>query len=106
MGSVSGLYQALTYQSGLSGGAWLLSSISGNNWPTISYLQENLWEDSFDGSLLLPANLLSFSGLTQYGAITTEIALKEGAGFPTTIIDPWGRLLSYQLLEGRFGGVS
>jgi len=69
-------------------------------------LQENLWEDSFDGSLLLPANLLSFSGLTQYAAITTEVALKEGAGFPTTIIDPWGRLLSYQLLEGRFGGVS
>jgi lysophospholipase len=80
--------------------------MSGNNWPTISYLQENLWEDSFDGSLLLPANLLSLGGLTQYGAITTEIALKEGAGFPTTIIDPWGRLLSYQLLKGPFGGVS
>jgi len=82
-----------------------LSSIAGNDWPTISYLSEELWEDSLDGSLLLPANLLSFSGLTQYGAITTEIALKEGAGFPTTIIDPWGRLLSYQLLEGKFGGV-
>jgi len=82
-----------------------LSSIAGNDWPTISYLSEELWEDSLDGSLLLPANLLSFSGLTQYGAIATEIALKEGAGFPTTIIDPWGRLLSYQLLEGNFGGV-
>jgi lysophospholipase len=83
-----------------------LSSIAGNNWPTISYLSKKLWEDSFDGSLLLPANLLSFSGLTQYGAISTEIALKEGSGFDTTIIDPWGRLLSYQLLEGDFGGVS
>jgi lysophospholipase len=83
-----------------------LSSIAGNNWPTISYLEKKLWEDSFDGSLLLPANLLSFSGLTEYGAITTEIALKEGSGFDTTIIDPWGRLLSYQLLEGHFGGVS
>ena len=82
-----------------------MSSIAGNDWPTISYLSEELWEDSLDGSLLLPANLLSFSGLTQYGAIATEIALKEGAGFPTTIIDPWGRLLSYQLLEGNFGGV-
>ena len=82
-----------------------MSSIAGNDWPTISYLQEELWEDSLDKSLLLPANLLSFSGLTQYGAISTEIALKEGAGFPTTIIDPWGRLLSYQLLEGNFGGV-
>ena len=82
-----------------------MSSIAGNDWPTISYLSEELWEDSLDGSILLPANLLSFSGLTQYGAIATEIALKEGAGFPTTIIDPWGRLLSYQLLEGNFGGV-
>jgi lysophospholipase len=80
--------------------------MAGNNWPTISYLQKELWEDSFDGSLLLPANLLSFSGLAEYGAITTETALKEASGFPTTIIDPWGRLLSYQLLEGRFGGVS
>lgn len=79
--------------------------MAGNDWPTISYLQEELWEDSFDGSLLLPANLLSFSGLTQYGTISTEIALKEGSGFPTTIIDPWGRLLSYQLLEGSHGGV-
>jgi lysophospholipase len=43
--------------------------------------------------------------VTEYGAISTEIALKEGAGFHTTIIDPWGRLLSYQLLEGKFGGV-
>lgn len=68
-------------------------------------MQENLWEDAFEVSLLLPANLLSFSGLTQYGAITTEILSKEGAGFDTTIIDPWGRLLSYQLLEGAFGGV-
>lgn len=80
--------------------------MAGNDWPTISYLQKELWEDSFDGSLLLPANLLSFSGLTQYGTISTEIALKEGSGFPTTIIDPWGRLLSYQLLEGDHGGVS
>lgn len=88
------------------GGAWLLSSISGNDWPTISYLQENLWEDSFEVSALLPANLLSFRGLTQYGAITTEILAKQGAGFDVTIVDPYGRFLSYQLLEGRFGGVA
>jgi lysophospholipase len=80
--------------------------MSGNNWPTISYLQKNLWETAFEGSLLAPPNLLSISGLTQYSTIATQIALKEGAGFPTTIIDPWGRLLSYQLLEGRSGGVS
>jgi len=79
--------------------------MSGNNWPTISYLQKNLWETAFEGSLLAPPNLLSISGLTQYSTIATQIALKEGAGFPTTIIDPWGRLLSYQLLEGRSGGV-
>ncbi|KAJ6102325.1 hypothetical protein N7486_004752 [Penicillium sp. IBT 16267x] len=45
--STSGLYLAFTYQSGLSGGVWLVSSIAGNNYPTISFLKENLWEQAF-----------------------------------------------------------
>ncbi|KAK3718198.1 hypothetical protein LTR37_005313 [Vermiconidia calcicola] len=103
--STSGLYQGLTYHSGLSGGSWFLSSQAGNNWPTVSSLQEDLWEDSFDNSLLVPANLLSLSGLTQYGLVTTDLLAKQDAGYDTTIVDPWGRLLSYQLLDGFNGGV-
>ncbi|RHZ67855.1 hypothetical protein CDV55_104077 [Aspergillus turcosus] len=100
--STSGLYQALTYQSGLSGGAWLLSSIAGNNYPTISYLKETLWEQAFQDSLLVPGNLLVAEA---YGKIVADITAKGAAGFPPTLTDPWGRLLSYQFLQGPDGGV-
>lgn len=51
--NTSGLYQGLTYEAGLSGGAWFLSSLAGNNWPTVSYLRDNLWEQAFQNSLLV-----------------------------------------------------
>ena len=102
----SGVYQALTYESGLSGGSWFLSSLAGNNWPTVTSLNHGLWERAFQNSLLVPANLLSISGLTEYAAITTEIAAKQAAGYDATIVDPYGRLLSYQLLYGKDGGVA
>ena len=101
--STSGLYQALTYQSGLSGGAWLLSSIAGNDYPTISSLRDNLWIQAFQDSLLLPNFLLA---AVAYPEITNDIQAKQTAGFPPTLTDPWGRLLSYQLLYGPDGGVA
>ncbi|KAK1073129.1 hypothetical protein LTR74_002095 [Friedmanniomyces endolithicus] len=104
--NVSGLYQGLVYEAGLSGGAWFLSSLAGNNWPTVSYLRDNLWAQAFQNSLLLPANLLSSSGLTEYALVTSDITAKEAAGYNVTIVDPYGRLLSYQLLQGYDGGVA
>ncbi|KAK3070938.1 hypothetical protein LTR53_009560 [Teratosphaeriaceae sp. CCFEE 6253] len=104
--NVSGFYQTLTYEAGLSGGAWFLSSLAGNNWPTVSYLRDNLWEQAFQNSLLVPANLLSTSGLTEYALVVSDIEAKEGAGYDVTIVDPYGRLLSYQLLRGFDGGVA
>ena len=98
----SGLYQGLTYQAGLSGGAWLLSSIAGNNYPTISSLSNNLWQQAFQDSLLDPAFLLA---AVAYAAVVNDIEAKNAAGFPPTITDPYGRLLSYQLLNGLDGGV-
>ena len=64
-----GVYQGLTYQSGLSGGSWFLSSLAGNNWPTVTSLKTGLWEQAFETSLLVPANLLSASGLTAYAYV-------------------------------------
>ncbi|ORY61540.1 lysophospholipase catalytic domain-containing protein [Pseudomassariella vexata] len=104
--TTGGLVQSLTYQAGLSGGSWFLSSLAGNNWPTVSYLKANLWEDAFDNSLLVPANIFSIDGLTQYAVIVGELSAKEEAGYDTTLVDPYGRLLSYQLLEGTHGGSS
>lgn len=101
--STSGLYQALTYQAGLSGGAWLLSSLAGNNYPTVTSLKTGLWEAAFQQSLLVPEFLLASQA---YGQITADIVAKQAAGFTPTLTDPWGRLLSYQLLYGPDGGVS
>jgi lysophospholipase len=100
--STSGLYQAFTYQAGLSGGAWLLSSLAGNNYPTISALRDDLWIEAFRDSLLLPSFLTT---AVAYGQVTNDVVAKDRAGFPPTLTDPWGRLLSYQLLFGFNGGV-
>ena len=93
-----------TYEAGLSGGAWLLSSFAGNNYPTITSLKTGLWEQAFAQSLLVPGNLLTAPA--DYAAILADVASKGAAGFPPTLTDPWGRLLSYQLLYGADGGVS
>ena len=102
---VSGLYQSLTYEAGLSGGSWLLSSIAGNNYPTISSLQTSLWEEALLYNVLVPQILLSSQAAPVYSDVQAAIAAKQSAGFPESIIDPWGRLLSYGLLYGQEGGI-
>ncbi|KAK4980769.1 Lysophospholipase 1 [Elasticomyces elasticus] len=101
--STSGLLQAITYQAGLSGGGWLLSSLAGNNYPTVSSLRDNLWGPAFMDGLQLPGGPIAPASLA---FITQDLAAKEAAGFPPTLTDPWARLLSYQLLYGYDGGVS
>ncbi|KAF8857702.1 lysophospholipase [Acephala macrosclerotiorum] len=101
--STSGLYQAMTYQAGLSGGGWLLSSLAGNNYPLVSYLLENVWHEAFRDSLLDLDFLLAF---VAYAEVVNDIAEKEAAGYDTTFVDAYGRLLSYQLLEGSDGGAA
>ena len=99
----SGLYQGITYQAGLSGGGWFLSSLAGNNYPTISSLETNLWAPAFAESLADPAGPLA---PVAYEQITVDILAKQAAGYTPTIVDPYGRLLSYQLLYGPDGGVA
>ena len=99
----SGLYQGLTYQAGLSGGGWFLSSLAGNNYPTVSSLQKNLWTAAFAESLADPNGLGAEAAYTQ---ITADIVAKSAAGFQPTIVDAYGRLLSYQLLYGADGGAA
>lgn len=91
--STSGLYQAMTYQGGLSGGAWLLSSLAANNWPTVSSLKTGLWEQAFEDSLLLPDNLFAS---TAYQEVTDDLLAKQAAGFPPTLTGQ-----SRSLVDGR-----
>ncbi|KAH8695192.1 lysophospholipase [Talaromyces proteolyticus] len=95
--STSGLFQAITYQSGLSGGSWLLPSFAGNNWPTITLLKDSFWLDSFSNGLLAPQNL---SLVDVYNQVIQDLLAKSAAGYEPTLTDSWGRLLSYQLFPG------
>ena len=99
----SGVFQGLTYQAGLSGGAWLLSSFAGNNYPTITSLKTSLWETAFQDSILDPEEFLAAAA---YAEVFNDLSAKNAAGFPPTLTDPYGRLLSYQLLKGFDGGVT
>ncbi|KAH8598887.1 lysophospholipase [Bisporella sp. PMI_857] len=98
----SGLYQALTYHSGLSGGSWLLSSIASNNFPKISSLLST-WKPALENGLFAPGGL---NNATIYNAINDDLDNKTAAGFPSVAVDAWSRLLSYQLLPGPNGGVA
>ena len=70
--STSGLYEALTYQTGLSGGSWMLSSLAGNNYPTITQLKENIWKMAFQNSLLTPHSFCLLSPISTLLPISGE----------------------------------
>jgi len=97
-----GLYQAFTYHAGLSGGAWLLASIAGNDHPTISTLKTTLWQDALVNNSLYPVNTPTSK---DYPIVDRDVASKARAGFIPTIADAWGRFLSIQMLKGPSGGV-
>lgn len=100
---VKGLYQSLSHHAGLSGGAWLLSSIQGNGHATVSKLKVELWDKSLPKNSLWPLNT---DAAPEYPAIKVDLQSKAKSGFAPTITDPWGRFLSYQLLKGDGGGVA
>lgn len=70
--------------------------MAGNNYPTVTTLKETLTT-----SLLEPQNLLT--AVTVYVGVAGDLMAKNMAGFPLTLTDPWGRLLSQQLLPGDDG---
>lgn len=100
--STSGLYQAMTYHAGLSGGAWLLSAFAAENWPTISSLREGVWDTQFAGGIL---NSSSEVTVNDYIEIASDIIGKAKAGYPISLTDPWGRMLSYQFMSESEGAV-
>lgn len=101
--SLKGLYQALSYHAGLSGGAWLLSSIHGNGHKPVSELKVELWDKYLPKNSLYPLNTDS---APEYPAIKVDVQAKAASGFAPTVTDVWGRFLSYQLLLGKDGGVA
>ncbi|PWN32623.1 FabD/lysophospholipase-like protein [Meira miltonrushii] len=99
---LKGLYQSLIYESGLSGGSWLLGSIMGNNWQTITQIKEEVWYRTLPGTPLLPDQS---KFLFSYADVLAAITAKKVSGYDPTLIDVYGRLLGYSLLEQSEGGI-
>lgn len=102
--TVAGLYQAFTYEAGLSGGSWFLGSLAGNDWPTISSLQATHWSNGLATSALDPANLLNNSA--RYDSILSDLQAKQTAGYETSLVDAYGLALGFALLSSADGGAS
>ncbi|KAG9201304.1 Lysophospholipase 1 [Epicoccum nigrum] len=104
-GQLGGLLQSATYFSGLSGGGWLVSSLYGNEFPTIEEMLEDnplssVW--GFNRTLWEGPNL-GFTGAADFqnyiAQVGLQVAAKVDAGFGTSFTDFWGRGLSYQLFN-------
>lgn len=88
-----GLFQALDYVAGLSGGSWATGSMAMNEFPTA---QEMLKYLNLEQNLILPDKAPIF-----YGDIIGDVMKKKHAGFPVSMTDLWGRALSYHLLDSQ-----
>ncbi|KAJ6260505.1 Lysophospholipase [Drechslerella dactyloides] len=113
-GHLGGLLQSATYLSGLSGGGWLVGSLSLNNFTSVQAIVRStpdktgpLWQfqDSiFSGPAKGPMQPLST--VQYYGNLVSTVNSKEDAGFNTSITDLWSRSLSFQLIVAPEGGPS
>lgn len=100
---LKGLYQGMTYHTGLEAGAWLLIARLANPDATVSSLVNNIWSSSFSTHDFRPANA---RGPATYATIALDLVAKALAGYPPTLADTWGRLLSQHFLYGADGGVT
>lgn len=99
-----GLLQASSYLAGLSGGSWLVGSLTEANFPTFPEL---IFGSSSTGSQgwLAQFDLTEPSSDPQVveafiGTLVAEVAGKFLAGFPITINDVWARTLSRHFVSG------
>ncbi|KAI1076134.1 lysophospholipase [Whalleya microplaca] len=109
-GGIGNLLQASTYLAGLSGGGWLVGSIYANNFSSVQQLR-----DGYQGSSLWQFSNSIFQGPKDTGLsilntaeywkdVNDQISDKRDAGYDVSVTDPWGRALSYQLINAQDGG--
>ncbi|KAI9733099.1 MAG: Lysophospholipase 1 [Cirrosporium novae-zelandiae] len=105
-GQLGGLLQSSTYLSGLSGGGWLVGSLSINNFSSVTDLLDetsgNVWE--FSNSIFQGPSSGIISEASYYTQLYDLVSGKADAGFETSLTDYWGRALSYQLINASEGG--
>lgn len=104
-GHLGGLLQSTTYLAGLSGGGWLLSSLYGNEFPTVEEILSNeranpLWQ--FQNPIWIGPDLGdtgTSNAEAYFEALLNQVQSKADAGFNTSMTDLWGRAIAYQLLN-------
>lgn len=105
---LGGLLQSATYLTGLSGGSWLVLSLSQAGFPQLPELifgtanssvpTSTGWNSQFD--IMQPAG----ADVNQFiGTLIQEIAPKLQSGFPVTFTDVWSRALSRHFVTGTDG---
>lgn len=96
-----GVAQCLTYLTGLSGGSVAVTTLAGNNYPTLEELvpQWNSTVNPFTG-----ANLSNFNGY--YTNLFEALGQKAEQGFNVSLSDLLGRIFSAEFLLGNNSGIS
>ncbi|EGW30430.1 phospholipase B2 [Spathaspora passalidarum NRRL Y-27907] len=97
--TLAGLLQSSSYITGLSGGSWLIGSLACIDFPSVEQVMRDniLW--NFEHSILDYYGLNVAANKLMWAMISLDVLGKQMAGFATSITDPWGRALSYQLLS-------
>ena len=96
---LGGLLQAMTYLSGLSGGNWLTGTLAYNNWTSVQEIIDNfegvnpIW--NLTDSVVNPGGFNREFTKERMANLTRQISEKIDAGYNATMVDAWGRALSY-----------
>ncbi|KAH9809333.1 lysophospholipase catalytic domain-containing protein [Melampsora americana] len=92
-GKVGGLVQLANYAAGLSGGSWLLGSWATANFPRLPLLNQTLWK------LTEENDLWDWNIAKHYHQVAHIVKEKKDAGFPVSLVDVWGRIVSRHFID-------
>ena len=109
---LGGLLQGSTYLAAISGGSWFTSTVVFNNWTSVQDIINQMGDN--DGSIwdieqsaLTPGGSDTAFTNQRFQNISSAMAEKSAAGFPTSLADVWGLAFSYyffpSLPEGGVG---
>ena len=87
----SGIFQSLSYMTGLSGGSWFVGAVSIHDFPTADKLVSNVW-NYFQREPLSASQGLSW--LQYWLLITARVKAKRDAGFPVSAVDYWTNIIA------------
>lgn len=91
---IRGVYQLASYSTGLSGGSWLVASMTAHNYPTLPNLLSRL---RLDLDIILPGGAF-YNSWQFFQNILFVVLQKKLAGFTTSMVDYWGVALGQHFL--------